>query len=379
MATYKVIQDIEADDKLIGPLTPRQALYAAGGLIGFYLTYLIGRVVPLMAVIPLLPALFCLFFAIPFGKDQPTEVWALAKIKFLFMPRKRLWNQSGAKHLVTITVPKKIERTLTNGLSQTEVKSRLKALANTIDSRGWAVKNINVNLYGQMSPLAAASSDRLIDLQNLPQEVPNYDVTPSDDIMDERNNPVAYQVETMIQASEQAHRQKLIQQMHSASAPAAPAQAALQAPQAAQSQQPAADYWFLSQAPQTTQAPVLPPGQSMFGGAPVVQPAASAGQAQPDQTASLDEKELAARLKAQKQAAHQASNFSHLRTLPVAGSQPAPAAPPVATVPVTPQPDPDILSLANNNDLNVATLARQAQRARQPELPPDDEVIISLH
>lgn len=377
MATYKVIQDIEAEDKILGPLTLRQFLYGLGTALGGYLSFMAvakGATWALVILVP--PTLFCAFFTFPFGKDQPTEVWALAKIKFLLFPRKRIWNQSGAKHLVTITVPKKIERTLTNGLSQTEVKSRLKALANTIDSRGWAVKNINVNLYGQMSPLAAASSDRLIDLHNLPQEVPNYDVTPSDDIMDERNNPVAHQVETMIQASEQAHRQKLIQQMHSASAPA---QAALQAPQAAQPQQPAADYWFLSQAPQSPQAPVLPPGQAMFGGAPVVLPGAPAGQAQPDQTASLDEKELAARLKAQKQAAHQASNFGHLRTLPVAGSQPAPAAPPVATVPVTPQPDPDILSLANNNDLNVATLARQAQRARQPEPPPDDEVIISLH
>jgi hypothetical protein len=44
---------------------------------------------------------------------------------------------------------------------------------------------------------------------------------------------------------------------------------------------------------------------------------------------------------------------------------------------VTAQTDAAILNLANNNDLDVATLARQAKKARNPE-PPEDEVVISL-
>ena len=40
-------------------------------------------------------------------------------------------------------------------------------------------------------------------------------------------------------------------------------------------------------------------------------------------------------------------------------------------------PDPAILSLANNNDLNVSTLAREAHKAKHEE-PPQDEVVISL-
>jgi hypothetical protein len=43
---------------------------------------------------------------------------------------------------------------------------------------------------------------------------------------------------------------------------------------------------------------------------------------------------------------------------------------------VTDEPKPGILDLANNDDLNVATLAREAQKRR--ELPPD-EVVIALH
>jgi len=40
MATYKVIQDIEAEDKLVGPLTLRQFIYAAIAAICGYLSFL---------------------------------------------------------------------------------------------------------------------------------------------------------------------------------------------------------------------------------------------------------------------------------------------------------------------------------------------------
>lgn len=39
MAVYKVLQDIEAEDKLIGPLTLRQFIYAAIGAIFLWLSY----------------------------------------------------------------------------------------------------------------------------------------------------------------------------------------------------------------------------------------------------------------------------------------------------------------------------------------------------
>jgi hypothetical protein len=83
-----------------------------------------------------LPAFLFGFLAFPWRGEQPTEVWALAKVRFYVKPRKRIWNQTGIRDLVTITVPKQIERNYTNGLSQTEVRSRLKALAATIDSGG---------------------------------------------------------------------------------------------------------------------------------------------------------------------------------------------------------------------------------------------------
>src|SRR4051812_21464767 len=122
-----------------------------------------------MLAVFLPPALFCGFFAIPFGMDQPTEIWALAKLRYLFKPRVRTWNQSGVKEMVTITAPKRVERLpATKGFSPTEVKSRLRALADTIDSRGWAVKNVNPYMP---QPRMAGGAARVLGISTLPQKV----------------------------------------------------------------------------------------------------------------------------------------------------------------------------------------------------------------
>ncbi len=360
MATYKLIQDIEAEDHILGPLTLRQFIFALISALFLYISFIcLTKGAAFLLVLFLPPALFFGFFAVPFGQDQPTEVWALAKIRFFIKPRKRLWDQSGIKELVTITAPKKIEQVLTNGLSPNEVQSRLTALANTIDSRGWAIKNVNVNSYAAPNPLLAAPSDRLIDISNIPQEVPSYDVQAGDDILDETNNPIARQFETMITASSQAHRQHLVNEMNG-TAPAAtptPQQQTAQAP---------ADYWFMDAA-----------GRSAGVGAQVVRPGSGAN----DQTLVADEADTAALATGQR--ARQGVNLSnsHLRTLRPLGSQPAPPTVSQQPAPSGPAPgtapaDAAILSLANNNDLNVATLAREAHKAKG-EGP--DEVVISLH
>ncbi|HVX24089.1 MAG TPA: PrgI family protein [Candidatus Saccharimonadales bacterium] len=377
MATYKLIQDIEAEDHILGPLTLRQFIYALVAAFTFYLSFIcVAKGVPILLIIFLPPALICAFFAFPFGKDQPTEVWALAKIRFLFKPRRRVWSQSGVKEMVTITAPPKVERNLTKNLDQTQVQSRLAALANTIDSRGWAVKNVNVNMYSQPDPVAASGSDRLLNAPDMmPQEVPNFDIGAADDMMDENNNRVAAQFDQMITASSEAHHQELLDGMNNvrqllnnppvATTPAAPAPGA--APAGASN-----DYWFLSQP-----SAAIPAGQTTFGSSPVVAPGSATVKAHDEAAEATAEAELKAH-----QAAGNPSPYGHLHTLQPA--DPQPVASPVATVPTDasttgmPSSDPAILNLANNNDLNVATLAREAEKNKQGE-PPADEVVISLH
>ncbi len=384
MATYKMIQDIEAEDHIIGPLSLRQFIFALISAFLLYINFLLlSKHVAFLMIVFLPPALFTGFFAFPFGRDQPTEVWALAKIRFLFKPRKRIWDQSGVKELVTITVPKKIERNLTNGLSQNEVKSRLSALANTIDSRGWAVKNVNINLYANPGSIEEAS-DRLVDINSLPREVPNYDVQAADDIMDERSNPIAQQFEHMIEASALAHHQQLIQQMNTT---VAPPQA--QAPSPAPPTAPA-DYWFLNQNPQPV---ALLADQAVFTGPSVITPGAAPSQPQlvlAPATTDLSEEAFLAKVRTDE--ANEHTTNSHLHTLQPLGSQPNSRTPVAASaplpqpvyVPATPSPEPvdtAILSLARNNDLSIATLARESAKEAQKSKRnkgADGEVVISL-
>ncbi|HUC89969.1 MAG TPA: PrgI family protein [Patescibacteria group bacterium] len=421
MATYKVLQDVEAEDKLIGPLTFRQFIYAGIAALSGYLTYLvIAKGAPYMAVFFLPITAAAGFFAWPWSGEQPTEVWALAKIRFLVKPRKRIWNQSGIKELVTITVPKHIDINYTNGLSQNEVHNRLRALADTIDSRGWAVKNSNVNLFTQPTlVMAEPTSDRLLGPSTLPQAVETADVQASDDMMDEMNNPRARQVGNMVDASTKAHRQRIIDTLQAPEPEPLPAPKPAAAPAAPAP--PPNNYWFMNQPSPSSRVPdnmvtfntqVVTPG--------AVQPAAPAAVPTAAPAPALDEAQVLKELETRKQELPMASYYGHLHTIqPISAgggtqahaaptahaqrpnAQAIPAAAPVAQAagmpqpisapapaqaavpqqpqaqaqpPVTPKQQAAILQLANNDDFNVATIAREAQRSGE-----QNEVVIKLH
>lgn len=335
MANYKVLQDIEAEDKFLGPLTLKQFIFGGISAICLYISvYTLTRGIWIVTLI-LLPIIVTAgFLAWPFVRDQPTEVWLLAKIRFFFKPHRRVWDQSGQAELVTITAPKKIEQQLTDNLSQTEVKSRLQALANTIDSRGWAVKNVNVNLSAQPA-YGATSSDRLVDASSLPQEVSNLDVGASDDILDAQNNPVAAHLDQLMNASVQAHRQEALQRMKK------PANKDSAAP----------DYWFMN----APEAQSIPASMSSFGAQTLDNTPAQA-------TASPSAEDMAALARIKKtRHDQQVESIGHTKVI-----QPIPSTP-----------DPAILGLAINDDLNVATIARQANKDKE-KLTGGDEVVISL-
>ena len=219
MAVYKVIQDIESEDKLVGPLTLKGFVYA---LIAGFLAFLSFKLLlttelgyfrlPLLLLFGLPMLLFGLL-ASPLGREQPTEIWILSRVRFFLKPKRRIWDQSGVKELVTITAPpKNLEPTRVKDLSQSEVHSRLKTLAMTMDTRGWAVKNASVNLNhepGYLERGEAGDSDRLIGVSNLPQLAATTDIQPDDDIMDEQNNPTARHFWDLLRIEDAQRKQKM--------------------------------------------------------------------------------------------------------------------------------------------------------------------------
>lgn len=349
MAVYKVIQDIEADDKLLGPLTLKQFIFAVMVVgLGFF-GFLLGRINPILAL-PMLPPMIVFgFLAAPLGREQPNEIWLAARIRFFLKPKVRIWDQTGIKELVTITAPKRVAHNLTNNLSQGEVRSRLAALADTLDSRGWAIKTANVNAYAQPAFNAVDnSSDRLISAPSM-QQLPTSDVNARDDILDPDNNPIAQHFDQMIQTATQEHRQQAITQMQQVASGQPPSNQ----PQGQDS------YWYPKPGQQGMQAPTEAEAALLRN--------AQRG----PQAATAHLKKI--------QPLHGTSMPPQPQPGPVA--QPAPfaggaAAEPVSTM--TASPPPAILELANNDNFSVATLAQQAKRV-QGNTPDDGEVVVSLH
>lgn len=365
MATYKVLQDIEAEDKFVGPLTLKQFIFA--GIVGIclYLSVLaLTRGIWIVGFI-LLPVIIVFgFLAWPWGRDQPTEVWLLAKIRYYFKTKRRIWDQSGVSDLVTITVPKKAERPAGMDLSQTEVKSRLRALADTIDSRGWAVKNANVNLFAQPG-YASKSSDRLIDASSLPQEVSNADINPADDILDAKSNPVAQHLDQMMTAAAQVRRQAVVQSMKPTKKPS-------------NTDEPAPDFGWFMNTPDKDQIPSA--NLTAFGTQMANQPKANTNPT-PQELAVMQRVKAEHLKKApsygntkvihtlDEQKAISKEHKTKKKELKTKNSKTNTQSSSAST------PDPAILGLASNDDLNVATIARQAKRDLDK---PGDEVVIPL-
>ncbi len=408
MAMHKVPQDVEAEDKFFGPLTFKQFLFGGGSLISGYVIFItVTRGIWPIAFVFLPFFIFFTALAFPWSKDQPTEIWLASRIRFMLVPHKRIWNQTGIKDLVTINVPKREVHIYSDGLNQDQVRSRFSALATVVDTRGWAVKNImpagQPGVPFQQQPMLVPS-DRLVAAK--PDAHVNERSTlveNTQDIMDVQRSPVAQQFSTLIDQSTEKHRQDtlaMIQQArhHTEAQVAGPTLPPVQVSKTPSINLPGAqDLWPLKKS-----TPRKEPNIATFQDTAVVNPGENTqpaiGMGVPVTTvAKEDEDKLLDHVKKKKQQERELRKRGHEKVLrPLAeieeeerqraeeqAQQDLQAmqsqaeddtnsqAHATSTTPV----DPAILNLANNDDLNVETLARQAKRDK-PEDP--TEVIITL-
>lgn len=149
MAVYKVPQDVEADDKLLGPFSFRQFIYLIVVAMAIGIGYVLAQIFVGLAVLVLPIIVFFGALALPLKKDQPMEAYLGAMISFYFLkPRRRFWQPDGLNALVEITAPKQVEPERTKDLSQEEAKERLNYLSDIVESEGWAVRGIGVQTQG---------------------------------------------------------------------------------------------------------------------------------------------------------------------------------------------------------------------------------------
>jgi hypothetical protein len=338
MAVYKVPQDVEADDKLIGPFSFRQFIYIIIALISIALAWGLAQVFIALAIIPLPFIVFFGALALPLRKDQPMEIYLAAVISYYLKPRKRLWEPDGIQSLVEITAPKVVEVKRSKDLSQTEAEQRLSYLANIVDTGGWAVRGV----VSSANPDSAMQNDAYFAAQQ------TEDVLSTD-------SGVARSFNTMINQAEDERREEMIARMKQ---PPTPQTVPAIVPQVSN------PYTTLTSTPAVATAPQTPPDPSA-----------------PHLTYNPYPTSI------------------HQTVINPLGEGPAPqttpALAPAATLPPV-QPatqntqtkqtstseapiSPDIINLANNSDLSIETIAHEANRIHQKEENlPEDEVVISL-
>ncbi len=340
MAVYKVIQDIEAEDKLVGPLTLKQFIYAAiAGVLIFinfrlFISYDLGLIRWIFMFLFSLPMILFAVLAAPLGRDQPTELWLLSHIKFMLSSRQRIWDQGGEMSSVTITAPKKTQKNLTKNLSEGEVQSRLKALASLLDSRGWAVQA--TPMYQQPTASRFDEGDRLIDSDSLRQSEPAVDVRVGDDLLDEQSNATAQRYGALVREVEEQKKQSIASKLSS--------------PETAEPQQKTA--WTIS--------PVFP--QPRTGGeGKIIRPDEEAFEASRRQAAERDES-LDERLQAAKKALI-AAHPDNSDVSPLTPLRQQRAMSRAVRVNNTK------LRLVNNSNFSVATIASLANRGGESQVP----------
>ncbi len=163
MAQYKVPQDVEADDKLLGPFSFRQFVYLliAAGCIA--LAVALFQIAPLLVVLPALPALFFIVLALPLKKDQPMETYLAAIVSYYLKPHTRTWMPGQRETTIDITAPKIADdSSRIRDITSEEATHRLSFLANIVDTGGQAIKGVSAG--GPVNDELVAEANSITDM-----------------------------------------------------------------------------------------------------------------------------------------------------------------------------------------------------------------------
>lgn len=322
MAAYKVHQDVEAEDKLIGPFSFRQFMYLVIVSLGIAVAWVLAQIFIGLILIPMPVILFFGALALPLRRDQPMEVYLAAMIKFFFKPRIRLWKPEGQVNLVTIVAPHTKELPRQSTMTGTEAGQRLSYLAQVIDTQGWATRGITDTAILNLNDTITAEASTI------------------DDMLDSSVG-IGRQFDSLIEQQDTLRLQQATQQFQSAmhepqSAPLAQAQAIAPSAQAVAAQ------------PIEVEMPTVMPTFNPYPSSMrqhVISPRGAAAHQRPSPATVTP------------QQPHSAQQDKNVNTSASDNG-----------------PSPDIMRLASNKDLSISAIAREAHRLE------DDggEVVISL-
>jgi len=209
MGQYKVPQDVEAEDKLIGPLSLRQFIYVIIGVVWAGLMFFILRPAgnstspavnyTIMAILVIPITGFFLLLGFGRRQEQSFEKYFVALVRFYFVPRIRIWD----KDISTTELIKEEVKPAEVITEKNIPRSSLEQLALVMDTHGF-MKDPTIQLQDETNQ-AAVYGQRVINPGQIAGNVANQtrtlQVTQQDDVLD-ANNPRSNQVNALLQNEE---------------------------------------------------------------------------------------------------------------------------------------------------------------------------------
>lgn len=354
MAVYKVPQDVEADDKLLGPFSFRQFIYLVAVALSGVAAWGLGNLLLPLAIIPVPIMIVFLVLALPLRKDQPMEIYAAAIVSFLLKPRRRLWQPDGIISLIEISSPSGDNSILGKGLSEAEASERFAYLSQLVDSQGWAIRGVS-------EAGSRLQEDTILESQS------------AEDILDESNH-ISQSLVNRLAETNQRRRQDLLQKFSPGG------------------QSPSNSISVDTPSSPSTTPPAL--NQVVNDPAPPVVPSSGSHVSQAQSQSQIDNSHTPVSHSSHGASDDTASdpviNYNPYPSVmrqavikPVseqAKPDPAPNLPQPVPDPPEPRkdtPSTDIINLASNSDLSVETIAREAKRIKEKQQ--SEEIVLKLH
>ncbi|PIR67922.1 hypothetical protein COX95_01735 [bacterium CG_4_10_14_0_2_um_filter_33_32] len=137
---YKIPQDVQREDKIIGPFSLKQFLYLlTGAMVGYMCFSIIGKIAGSTGIggmAGLITFAGISAFAVIEVQGKPLPEFISAFIVFMLRPRNRIWQKDiYIPDIAVIPSKKKEETSIPKDPSQ--IRTELEKLSHVLDTRGW--------------------------------------------------------------------------------------------------------------------------------------------------------------------------------------------------------------------------------------------------
>ena len=157
---FQVPQNIELEDKIVGPLTLKNFLILLFGGMFIYLLFFLPLPRTIIIIIAAPIAIAILLISFVKIQDQSFIKFFTSLIYFWLRPKQRIWNQNDPTPIVKIKGKTKKEKVDESAKQKVISAKTVEKLAEIVDTKGWkpisieTVEGEKINLEGRVKSVA---------------------------------------------------------------------------------------------------------------------------------------------------------------------------------------------------------------------------------